>query len=63
MAKRRGRITYAPKSRRKSSGSDRTQSALAQGTGSLEKVTRSKEKKSSRSSSSEDPGPTREVSL
>lgn len=64
MAKRRSRITYAPKSRRKSSGSDRNQSAPAQGTGSTEKVIRSKGTSVSRSSSSEDPArATEEVSL
>ena len=59
MAKRRNRITYTPKSRRKSSGSDRNQSAPALGTGLKEKVTRSKGANVSRSStsSSQDPGP------
>lgn len=57
MAKRRSRITYAPKSRRKSSGSDRNQSAPVPGSDLKENVTRSKRASASRSSSSQNAGP------
>lgn len=57
MAKRRSRITYAPKSRRKSSGSDRNQSAPVPGSDLKENVTRNKRASASRSSSSQNAGP------
>ena len=56
MAKRRSRITYAPKSRRKSSGSNQNQSAPTQGIGLKEKVAKSKGTSVPRSCSSQDPG-------
>lgn len=64
MAKRRSRITYAPKSRRKSSGSDRNQSAPVPGSDLKENVSRSKRASASRSSSSHNAGliPREEVS-